>query len=321
MKPKIAIALPLPQDLLSDLQSWAQPMLAPSDRAWQAAEWQACLAQADAALISVFTSVQAADLSAAPHLRMIASVGVGTNHMDVAACQRAGVQLSNTPGVVEHPTADHAFALLLGAARQLAAADAFIRQGLWRQPIAPLLGLDVHHRTLGIVGLGGIGRQIARRAAGFDMEVLYTQRTPLSAAQQAEYGAQYLPLDELLARADFVVLQLPYNADTHHLIGRRELALMKPSAIVINTARGGVVDDLALAEALQQGRIAGAGLDVFEGEPQIHPQLLQAPNLLLSPHLGSATAATRRAMLELAIENLQAYFKQGRPLNPVVNRL
>jgi lactate dehydrogenase-like 2-hydroxyacid dehydrogenase len=192
-----------------------------------------------------------------------------------------------------------------------------VRTGQWTSPTVPILGLDIHHRTLGIVGLGGVGRQIARRASGFDMTVLYTQRHRADLSVEQAANARHVPLDELLTQSDFVVLQVPATPQTHHMIGARELSLMKKSAVLINTARGGVVDDAALAAALEAGTIAGAGLDVFENEPAILPALLKAPGLTLMPHLGSATLATRHAMVTQAVDNLIAGLEGRTPPNRV----
>lgn len=304
MKPRVVVALPLFPDQLDRLRAVAE-VVAPSQAAPMSAdELHAALANADGALISIFQPFDTATVAAAPRLRTLANVGVGTNHIDLEACARAGITVTATPGVVNHPTADLAFALMLAVARKVCEGDAFVRGGHWTMPNAPLLGLDIHHRTLGIVGLGGIGRQIARRAHGFDMPVLYTQRHRADPATEHVLNARYVALDELLAQSDFVVLQVPHTPQTHHLIGARELALMKKTAVLINTARGGVVDDAALAAALEAGTIAGAGLDVVENEPAILPALLKAPGLTLMPHLGSATLATRHAMVAQAVDNL-----------------
>ena len=261
-------------------------------------------AQADAALISVFDPITAEVIASSPRLKFISNIGVGTDHIDLDACRHAGIAVSATLGVVDAPTADLAFALLLAVARRVCEADAYVRAGAWTAPISPIMGLDIHHRKLGIVGFGRIGKQLARRATGFDMDVLYTQRNRASEADEQAFHARYVDLDTLLGECDFVVLQVPYSEQTHHLIGERELALMKKNAILINTARGGVLDDRALAGALSVGQIAGAGLDVVEGEPHLAPELLACPNLVLMPHLGSATLATRQAMVTMAVDHL-----------------
>ncbi|THU01032.1 D-glycerate dehydrogenase [Lampropedia puyangensis] len=310
MQPTIAIAFKIPEDILSGLRTWAHVVEHQDATALPASQWQTRLNQADGVLISVFNPVSADQLTHTAALRMISSVGVGLNHIDLKACQEAKVHVANTPGVINHPTADHAFALLLGASRNVVGADRLVRAGQWTQPIAPMMGMDVHHRRIGIVGFGGVGQQIARRAIGFDMRVHYHQRHRLPTAQEQALQATYTPLSELLQISDFVVLQVPYNPSTHHMIGARELALMPKHAMLVNTARGGVLDEDALADALEQGRIAGAALDVFENEPHINPRLLQAPNLLLTPHLGSATAATRHEMISMAANHLHQFFNE-----------
>lgn len=314
MKPRVVVALPIFADQLQRLQALADVVTPSSAEPLAGEALRTALGDADAALISVFQPIDAATVDAAPRLRLLANIGVGTDHIDLEACARAGIRVTATPGVVDHPTADLAFALLLATARKVCEADAFVRAGHWTQPSVPILGLDVHHRTLGIVGLGGIGRQIARRAAGFDMPVLYTQRQRADVDTEQALNARYVSLDELLAQSDFVILQVPYTPQTHHLIGARELSLMKKTSLLINTARGGVVDDAALAAALEAGTIAGAGLDVVENEPAILPALLKAPGVTLMPHLGSATLATRQAMVALAVDNLIAGLGNGSPV-------
>jgi lactate dehydrogenase-like 2-hydroxyacid dehydrogenase len=237
---------------------------------------------------------------------VVANIGVGYDNIDLAACAARGVVVTNTPGVLDDSTADLAFGLMLAAARRIVEGDGFVRGGRWSIASQLPMGLDVHHRTLGIVGFGRIGRAIARRAAGFEMKILYSGRRRLEPDDEARLGATYAPLDDLLAAADFVILQVPGTPETRHLIGAAELARMKRTAVLVNTARGGVVDDAALADALKRGTIAAAGLDVFEGEPQVHPDLVALPNVVLAPHVGSATLATRHAMVQRAAQNLLA---------------
>lgn len=317
MKPRVAVTLPIFPDLIERLRTLADLVLPAGTGPMAPAELLAALKDADAALISVFQPFGTEQLASAPRLKTLANIGVGVNHIDLTACARAGVTVTNTPGVVDEPTADHAFALMLAAARRLAEGHAFVQSGQWQTPNAPLLGLDVHHRTLGIVGLGAIGQQVARRAGGFEMKVLYTQRQRAATEIEAGLNARFVPLDELLAHSDFVVLQVPYTPETHHMVGAVQLTRMKKTAILVNTARGGVVDDAALADALKAGTIAGAALDVFEHEPAVLPALREAPNLTLSPHLGSATAATRHAMAARAVDNLLAALNGGAPLDRV----
>jgi gluconate 2-dehydrogenase len=236
----------------------------------------------------------------------------------------AGVLGTNAPDVLTETTADFGFALLMATARRVTESEHFLRAGMWtRWSYDMFSGAEVHGSTLGILGMGRIGQAIARRGAlGFGMQVIYHNRTPLSPALEQECKARYVSKEELLKTADHLMLVVPYSAASHHAIGAAELAQMKPTATLINIARGGVVDDAALAQALKDRVIAAAGLDVFEGEPSVHPALLQVPNVVLTPHIASATEGTRRAMAALAIDNLVGYLVQGRavtPLNPEVH--
>jgi glyoxylate reductase len=258
----------------------------------------------------------------APRLKVISGFGVGYDYVDVAEATRRGIMVCNTPGTLTETTADQAWALLLAAARNVARGDQFVRSGAWRKyEPALLLGADVHGATLGIVGLGAIGSAVARRATGFGMRILYSGRSRKPEAE-ALTGAAYRPLDELLAESDFVSLNCALTPETRGLIGARELGLMKPTAILVNTARGGVVDQRALAAALQQGQIAGAGIDVYEKEPvDADDPLLACETAVLVPHLGSATHPTRARMARVAAENIVAGLQGRRPahlINPEV---
>lgn len=261
-------------------------------------------------------------VAANPRTRMVANMAVGFNNIAIEAATRLGVAVSNTPGVLTDTTADLAFALLMAAARRLSESERFLRAGKFTG-WGPLLfcGAEVHHATLGLIGAGRIGRVMARRASGFDMQVVYFNRHRLSPEEEAEYHLTYLPLDKLLQQADFVSVHAPYTPATHHLIGEREFSLMKRSAILINTARGPLVDEKALVHALASGSIAGAGLDVFEHEPAVEPELLTMENVVLLPHIGSASLQTRILMATMACQNLVAHFHGQRPpniLNPEV---
>jgi glyoxylate reductase len=256
-------------------------------------------------------------LVAAPGLRVVAVAAVGYNLIDVAAATRRGILVTNAPGVLTETTADLAWALMLGVARRLPEGDRFVRAGKWSGVYWSLMmGADVHGATLGIVGLGRIGRAIARRAQGFGMRVLYHNRKRDPEAEQS-LAAEYRSRAELLREADFVVLAVPLSPETRHSIGAAELALMKPTAYLVNVARGPVVDEAALVEALRSGQIAGAGLDVFEEEPKLHPGLLALENLALTPHIGSASRATRLKMATRAAENCVAALEGHRPPNLV----
>ena len=251
-------------------------------------------------------------------LRVVANVAVGYDNIDVPAATEAGVVVCNTPGVLDETTADLAFVLILAASRRCSDAEADLRQGRWGDwDIGSYLGRDVHGATLGIVGYGRIGRAVARRAAGFSMTVLHHTRRPTGEPGWVE------SLDELLARSDIVSLHVPLNDGTRHLIGRRELALMPPHAVLVNTARGPVVDEDALAEALASGRLFAAGLDVFDGEPRVNPRLLAAPHTVLLPHIGSATVQTRTEMAAMACRSVAEVLTGSVPpnaLNPEAHR-
>jgi glyoxylate reductase len=257
-----------------------------------------------------------------PGLRVVANVAVGFDNIDVAAATRHGVLATNTPGVLTDTTADFAFALLMAAARRVAEGDRFMRAGGFHGwAIDMLLGQDVWGATLGLVGVGRVGGAVARRARGFAMRVLYTDAVALPADVERELEAVSVDLDILLAEADFVSLHVPLSPETHHLIGAPQLARMKPTAILVNTSRGPVVDEAALVEALREGRIFGAGLDVYEREPEVHPGLLELENVVLAPHIASASVRTRAEMSALAVRNLLAGLRRERPpnlLNPEV---
>ena len=260
--------------------------------------------------------IPAAAIDAAPHLGVIAVGAAGYNIVDVAAATRRHILVSNAPGVLTETTADMAWALMLAVARRLPEAERLIRAGQWSGVHwSLLLGADIHGATLGVIGLGRIGKAVARRARGFDMRVLYHSRQPDPEA--AQLGAAYASKADLLKEADFVVLTVPLSPETHHLIGAPELAQMKPTAFLINVARGPVVDEAALVAALAEGQLAGAGLDVFEDEPRIHPGLLERDNVALTPHVGSASRATRLKMATTAAENCVAALQDRRPPNLV----
>jgi gluconate 2-dehydrogenase len=263
--------------------------------------------------------IDAALLAACPQLRVVCNIAVGFNNFDVPTMTAAGVLATNTPDVLTETTADFGFALLMATARRLTESEHFLRAGHWnRWSLDMFAGAEVHGSTLGILGMGRIGQAIARRAAhGFGMPVIYHNRSRLDAATEDQLNARYVSKDGLLQQADHLMLVLPYSAESHHAIGAAELAQMKPTATLINLARGGIVDDAALAVALRERRIAAAGLDVFEGEPKVHPDLLTVPNVVLTPHIASATLKTRRAMADLAADNLVAFLTEGRALTPI----
>jgi len=267
--------------------------------------------------------IDAEVLAACPKLKICANMAVGYNNFDLAAMTAAGVLATNTPDVLTETTADFGFALLMATARRITESERYLRAGKWTQWRYDMFsGSDIHGSTLGILGMGRIGQGIAKRGAhGFGMKVIYHNRSRLDAALEADCKAGYVSKEELLRTADHVVLVLPYSPASHHAIGAAELALMKPTATLVNIARGGIVDDAALALALRDKRIAAAGLDVFEGEPRLHPDLLTVHNVVLTPHIASATVPTRLAMAHLAADNLIQFFTQNKaltPLNPEV---
>jgi len=290
------------------------------DRIWTKQELTGKLREGNYnALYCMLTNrIDAEVLDAAPGLRVIANVAVGFNNIDVEEATRRGIVVTNTPGVLTDTTADFAWALLMAAARRVVEGDRFARSGRFNGwgPMM-MVGQDVHGKTLGIVGFGRIGKALARRASGFDMEVLYHDVYRADPDTERALNARSVTMDELLAYSDYVSLHTDYNPQSHHLIGAPELAKMKSTAYLINTSRGAIVDEAALVEALRTGSIAGAALDVFEGEPTIHPGLLELENCALTPHIASASLETRTAMAQMAADNVLATLKGERAPNAV----
>ena len=322
MKPKILVAREVFPEVLERLRQHFEVDDNQADVILGVEGLKARLADKAGALTAATDPVTAEVIAAAPQLKAICNFAVGYNNIDLAACTRAGVMATNTPGVLDDTTADLAWALLMATARRLPAAERWLRNGEWKGwQFIQWLGSDIHHATLGILGMGRIGQTVARRALGFDMKVIYHNRTPLAADQASAIRATWVDKETLLREADFLVLMLPYSPATHHSIGAAELALMKPTAHLINVARGGIVDDEALISALRQRRLSGAGLDVFEGEPKFNPGFLELDNVALTPHIGSSSAATRMAMAMTAADNLIAALSGHPPpnlLNPEV---
>jgi gluconate 2-dehydrogenase len=323
-KPRILVTRAIFPQVIERLAVHFEVEANPADDLWDRAE----LLRRLQGKVGVFTTgverIDAALLSQCPDLKICANMTVGYNNFDLQAMTAAGVLGTNAPDVLTETTADFGFALLMATARRVTESEHFLRAGQWtRWSYDMFSGAEVHGSTLGILGMGRIGQAIARRGAlGFGMQVIYHNRSPLSATLEQECKARYVSKEDLLKSADHLVLVVPYSAASHHSIGAAELGLMKPTATLINIARGGIVDDAALAKALKSRVIAAAGLDVFEGEPSVHPELLQVPNVVLTPHIASATEGTRRAMADLAVNNLVGYLVQGRavtPLNPEVN--
>jgi glyoxylate reductase len=273
----------------------------------------------DGLLVMLTDKIDAALLEACPNLKIVSNHAVGYDNIEVAACTTRGVLVGNTPGVLTETTADLAFALILASARRIGESLDFVRNGQWKHwsPL-DLLGFDVHHATLGILGMGRIGREVAKRARGFDMNILYHNRSRDEDTEQT-LGVQYASKEAVLRQSDFITLHIPLSAETRYYISTAELSLMKPTAILINTARGGVVDQKALYQAVKNGQIAGAGLDVTDPEPiLLNDPLLQLPNVTIIPHIGSASRATRGKMAEIAAKNLIAALK-GEPMISCVN--
>ncbi len=318
-RPLVAVARAIFPQVLLRLQEHFEIRSNQPDAPMSSAELAPWLRGAAGLLCTGSERVDAALLAACPTLRICANMAVGFNNFDLDAMTQAGVLATNTPDVLTETTADFGFALLMAAARRMSESEAFLRAGQWRRwGYDMFAGQEIHGSTLGILGMGRIGQAIARRAAfGFGMRVLYHNRHRLDAAVEAACRASYVSKEELLEQSDHVMLVLPYSAASHHAIGAAELARMKPTAVLVNIARGGIVDDAALAQALRSGQIAAAGLDVFEGEPRVHPALLELPNVVLTPHIASATVATRLAMAELAADNLIDYLVRGRARTPL----
>jgi gluconate 2-dehydrogenase len=294
-----------------------------ADVAWSKAEWTERLSQHVGAFSMGIDPVDESVLQACPQLKICANMSVGYNNLDVPAMTRHGVLATNAPDVLTETTADFGFALMMAAARRVTESEHFLRAGQWKQWRYDLFaGAEVHGSTLGIMGMGRIGQAIARRGAlGFGMQVIYHNRSRLAPDVEAACGARYVDKDTLLQSADHLVLVVPYSKEAHHNIGAAEIARMKPTATLTNIARGGIVDDAALITALREGRIAAAGLDVFEGEPALNPGFLSLKNVVLTPHIASSTVATRLAMAHLAADNLIGYLTEGKartPLNPEV---
>lgn len=323
MKPEILVARGVFPEVLERLRTYFAVESNDDDSVWPKAELSRRLNGKVGAFTTGGDRIDAEVLDANPQLRAVCNMAVGYNNFDVPACTARGVLCTNTPDVLTETTADFAFALMMATARRMAESERFLRRGEWTKWSYDMFsGSDVHGATLGILGMGRIGQAIARRGAlGFGMRVIYCNRSRLPSDIETPLGARYVSKEELLRESDHLILVVPYSAQSHHAIGAAELAQMKPTATLVNIARGGVVDDVALAAALASRQIAAAGLDVFEGEPDLNPALLQVPNVVLTPHIASASVATRRAMADLAADNLIAALgfgpNAGRPPSPL----
>lgn len=316
---KILVARAVFPEVIASLQAHFEVTSNQDDVVWTKAQLIEQLQGKDGALTTGSERIDADVLAACPQLKIAANMAVGYNNFDLVAMSHHGVQGTNTPDVLTDTTADFGFALMMATARRMTESEHFLRRGEWTKwRYDMFMGSDIHGATLGILGMGRIGQGIAQRGAhGFGMKVIYHNRSRLDPAAEARCQATYVSKEDLLKRADHLVLVLPYSAESHHSIGTAELAQMKPTATLVNIARGGIVDDAALAAALKARTIAAAGLDVFEGEPQVHPDLLTLPNVVLTPHIASASGPTRLAMAKLAADNLVAFFKQNTVLTPV----
>ncbi len=324
---KVLVARAAFPDIIDRLRAHFEVEDNPGDAVWTKPQLIERLQGKAGAFTTGSERIDAEVLAACPTLEAVCNMAVGYNNIDVAACTARGIVVTNTPDVLTETTADFGFALMMAAARRIAESERYLRSGEWTkwhydQFVSP----DVHGTTLGILGMGRIGQAIARRGAlGFGMPVIYHNRSRLSPQTEAQVKARYVDKATLLREADHLVLVVPYSPASHHAIGAAELASMKPSATLTNIARGGVVDDAALVEALKAGRIAAAGLDVYEGEPKLHPGLLEVSNVVLTPHIASSSITTRRAMASLAVDNLIAALGKGpqagappTPVNPEV---
>lgn len=318
-KPKILMARAVFPEVIARLEEYFEVESNQADETWSKAQLIERLQGKAGAFTTGSDRIDAEVLAACPQLKICANMAVGYNNFDLAAMTAAGVLATNAPDVLTETTADFGFALLMATARRITESEHYLRAGQWKKWSYDMFaGSDIHGATLGILGMGRIGQGIAKRGAhGFGMNVIYHNRSRLDAALETECKASYVSKEELLKTADHLVLVLPYSPASHHTIGAAELAQMKPTATLVNIARGGIVDDAALAAALRNQTIAAAGLDVFEGEPSVHPDLLTVPNVVLTPHIASATLPTRLAMASLAASNLIAFFTGNKPLTPL----
>ncbi len=319
MKPKILITRQVFPEVVARLEQVADVDHNGSDDIFSAELLRARAHGCTGVVTCLTEKIDSAFFDACPTVKTISNVAVGYNNIDIVEASKRGVTVTNTPGVLDDTTADLTFALLMATARRITETERRLRNGEWKKGFAlqQWLGTDIHHASLGIIGMGRIGQAIARRASGFEMNVRYHNRTRLDAATESRLNVAYAGKEDILRESDFVVMMVPYSPATHHLIKAEDMAMMKPTAILINTARGGVVDDVALIAALKEKRIAGAGVDVFEGEPALNAGFLALDNVVLTPHIGSATRATRMRMAMLAAENMQSALEGREPPNRV----
>ncbi len=323
MKPKVLVTREVFDEVLEYLTQSFEVTSNQPDVPFNPETLAMMLSDKQGAIITLSDRIDADLLTRCPKLKAVCNIAVGYNNIDLEACTKAKVMATNTPGVLDDTTGDFTWALILATARRVNEAEAYLRNGQWDGwKLKQFLGLDVHHATLGIFGLGRIGQVVARRAIGFEMKVIYHDVRRMPQEIEKACHAEFVTKEELLSQTDIVTIHVPYSPATHHLIGKRELEQMKPTAILINASRGGVVDDLALIEALRKGTIAAAGLDVFENEPKLHPGFLELKNVVLTPHIASSSRATRLRMAMLAAQNLVAALTGKKPpnlLNPFRN--
>jgi glyoxylate reductase len=316
-RPKVLITRPIQQSVIEKISEHCDVQVHPVDEPMPAELLAPAMRDMDG-VMPAGVRISKEIIAAAPRLRVVSTISVGYDNIDVEACSRRHILVTNTPDVLTEATADLAFALILAAGRRVAEGDRYVRGGHWMHwEWNCLWGTEMHGRTLGLYGFGRIAHATARRARGFSMRILYHARHRVSASVEKEFGAEFVDRETLLRQSDFLSLHVPLTPETHHSIGEPELASMKPSAFIINAARGPIIDEEALVQALQEGRLAGAGLDVFENEPRVHPALMAMDNVTMLPHVGSATAETRLRMALLASENLLAALRGERPPNLV----
>ena len=316
-RPRVFVSQPIPASAADRIRAFADLDMGPDgSRIMPRPELIEHLQAADAFIHLMHDVVNEEAIAAAPRLKIIASMAIGPATLDVAAATARKIPVTTIPPMVTEATADMHWALLLAVARRVVESDAAVRRGIFPgSQSSYFVGSAVYGKTLGIVGMGRIGTAVARRARGFGMKILYTKRTRLSETEERELGAIYAPLDEVLRQSDYVSVNAALTPETRHLIGERELSLMKPAAILVNTSRGPVVDEAALVDALTSRRIAGAGLDVFEEEPRVHPDLIPLTQVVLTPHTGSAVRELREQMAGIVVDNLEAVLKGQRPPN------
>ena len=318
--PKIVVSGRIFEDQLAELAKRYEVVSNQDGGLWTSEQLTEHMKDAVGAIVLLADKVTKEMLVQCPKMKVICNIAVGFNNIDVAACTELGIVCTNTPDVLTESTADLGFSLMMAAARRITEGERFVRDDKWKGllPLDAMNGTDLYGATLGIIGMGRIGRAVARRGVlGFNMKLVYHNRSQLEPSVEQELNATYASKDEVLEQADHVVLVMPYTPDNHHMIGEREFKLMKPTATLTNIARGGIVDENALADALENGQIAAAGLDVFEGEPVINPRLLEQRHIVMTPHIGSASTPTRRAMCQLSIDNLNSVLAGQAAKTPV----